>query len=374
MSEMNEHVDLILDGTKVAWHKERINDWKNGMRIAPITIDMALTRACNYACHFCYAMLQENDRKKITSEVMDDFLEDCKEIGVKGISFVSDGESTISPHFMHSCKKGHELGLSMAVGTNGFVLTKRKLEELLPTLTYLRINISAGERDRYAEIMGTKPEYFDRVCENIREMVSIKKERNLDVTIGMQMVLMPEYEDQILPLANLGKELRPDYLVIKHCSDNEDGDLGVDYSAYEALKNKLREAEALSDQEYKCIVKWSKINANGARTYKQCYGAPFILQMSGSGLIAPCGMLFNEKYKKFHIGNICENRFKDIWNSDRYWQVMNHLSGPNFNAQRMCGSLCLQHKTNEFLDKFVQNSFPDEMLNVSKEPAHVNFI
>ena len=96
--------------------------------------------------------------------------------------------------------------------------------------------------------------------------------------------------------------------------------------------------------------------------------------MSGSGLIAPCGMLFNEKYKKFHIGNICENRFKDIWNSDRYWQVMNHLSGPNFNAQRMCGSLCLQHKTNEFLDKFVQNSFPDEMLNVSKEPAHVNFI
>ena len=64
MSEMNEHVDLILDGTKVAWHKERINDWKNGIRIAPITIDMALTRACNYACHFCYAMLQENDRKK----------------------------------------------------------------------------------------------------------------------------------------------------------------------------------------------------------------------------------------------------------------------------------------------------------------------
>ena len=78
---MNEHVDLILDGTKVAWHKERINDWKNG-KIAPITIDMALTRACNYACHFCYAMLQ-NDKKK-SSEVMDDFLEDCKEIGVKG--------------------------------------------------------------------------------------------------------------------------------------------------------------------------------------------------------------------------------------------------------------------------------------------------
>ena len=134
--------------------------------------------------------------------IADDFLEDCKEIGVKGISFVSDGESTISPHFMHSCKRGHELGLSIAVGTNGFVLTKENLRVHSQHL-HSGINISAGERDRYAEIMGTKPEYFDRVCENIREMVSIKKERNLDVTIGMQMVLMPEYEDQILPLANL---------------------------------------------------------------------------------------------------------------------------------------------------------------------------
>jgi molybdenum cofactor biosynthesis enzyme MoaA len=49
---------------------------------------MALTRACNYACHFCYAMLQENDRQTITEEVITRFLEDCAEIGVRGISLV----------------------------------------------------------------------------------------------------------------------------------------------------------------------------------------------------------------------------------------------------------------------------------------------
>ena len=41
------------------------------------------------------------------------------------------------------------------------------------------------------------------------------------------MVLMPQDADQIMPLANLGKELRPDYAIIKHCSDNEDGGLGI---------------------------------------------------------------------------------------------------------------------------------------------------
>ena len=41
--------DLILDGTKIAWHQERFEAWKRGERIAPITIDMALTRACNFS-------------------------------------------------------------------------------------------------------------------------------------------------------------------------------------------------------------------------------------------------------------------------------------------------------------------------------------
>ena len=98
-----------------------------------------------------------------------------------------------------------------------------------------------------------------------------------------------------------------------------------------------------------------------------------MIQMSGSGLVAPCGMLFNERYKKFHIGNICETRFRDIWASDRYWDVMNALASPGFNAQKMCGSLCLQHKVNETLDAevkgLVQLRRPDQ-----PEPQHLAFI
>ena len=374
MSGMTDHVDLILDGTKIAWHQDRIRAWERGERIAPITIDMALTRACNYGCHFCYAMLQENDRKVIDRKVIFDFLDDCAEIGVKGISLVSDGESTISPVFVDAVRHGSELGISMAVGTNGFVLNERKLDEVLPHLTYLRVNISAGERARYAEIMGVKEHWFDRVCENIRNMRKIKDRDGLEVTIGMQMVLDPRYGDQIMPLARLGKELRPDYLVIKHCSDDEDGTLGVDYEKYAALEATLREAEALSDDGYQVSVKWSKIQTGAKRSYQRCYGPPFMLQMSGSGLVAPCGMLFNERYKKFHMGNICETRFKDIWASEAYWDVVNLLASPEFNAQTMCGTLCLQHKVNETLDAYQkgQISLPD--LSRERAPQHINFV
>jgi hypothetical protein len=156
---MIEHAETDFKGTKIAWHHER-SGRERGERIAPITIDMALTRACNFGCHYCYAMLQENERSVINKEVITRFLDDCAEIGVKGVSFVSDGESTISPVFVHACQYGAARGLAMACGTNAYVLTRSKLEEVLPHLTYLRVNISAGEPKRYAEIMGVKEEIF----------------------------------------------------------------------------------------------------------------------------------------------------------------------------------------------------------------------
>lgn len=370
---VQEQAQLVLDGTKVAWYEERIRAWDRGERIAPVTIDMALTRACNYACNFCYAMLQENARQTITKPIIEGFLDDCAEIGVKGISLVSDGESTVSPVFRDTVVHGHDVGLAMACGTNGYLLGGELLEEILPRLTYLRINISAGEPDRYADIMGVTREHFERVCANVREMMAIKRRDRLPVTIGLQMVLTPEFADQILPLARLGQELRPDYLVIKHCSDNEDGSLGVDYGGYTGLEEKLAEAESYSDDEYRVVVKWSKIQARGTRSYQRCYGPPFIIQLSGSGLVAPCGMLFNERYKKFHIGNICEERFRDIWASDRYWEVMSYLASPEFNAQRMCGTLCLQHKVNEYLDQY-KKGYLELGAPGGIPPQHLEFI
>jgi MoaA/NifB/PqqE/SkfB family radical SAM enzyme len=370
---MGELEKIVLDGTKIIWHQERLQAWKRGERFAPIGIDMALTRGCNFKCVFCYSTLQDNKGKRITKEVITRFLDDCAEIGVKAISFVSDGESSLSPVYVYSIKYGHRLGISMASGTNGYLLNKNVLEEILPSLTYLRFNMSAGEPKRYSEIMGVPEEWFGNVKENIKQAVKIKEKKKLEVTLGIQMVLMPEFADQILPLARLGKELRPDYLVIKHCSDDENGAIGVDYKGYRKIYDILKEAESLSDDDYLVKIKWSKIESEGKRDYERCYGTPFLLQLSGSGLVAPCGCLFNEKYSKYHIGNIVDTSFKEIVYSERYWEVMKELASENFNAKTMCGTLCLQHKVNEVLDKYKKG---EVRLNkpVGEPPEHINFI
>lgn len=374
---------MILDGDKLSYHQDRVDAWLRDERIAPITIDMALTRACNMRCTFCYAMLQENeadalfeDNKRMSSKAIDRFLDDAAEVGVRGISFVSDGESTAHPYVYDAILRGKRNGIDMAIGTNGLLLREERLDEILPALTYIRFNFSGGEPAKYAEIMGCREEDFHKVVDKIKKSVDIKRRNGLETTIGMQMVFMPQYRDQLMPLARLGKELGVDYLVIKHCSDDELGSLGINYRDYRECVGDLKRAEAESTPDYQVAPKWSKLLSEGKRVYQRCYGPPFILQMSGSSLVAPCGMLFHDRYKEdFHIGSIVETSFKDIVRGERYWQVIDRLGSDKFNAQRMCGALCLQHKVNERLYYLVEHGIPiPPPAGDGKKPLHVNFI
>src|SRR6185436_17187919 len=137
---------------------------------------------------------------------------------------------------------------------------------------------------------------------------------------------------------------------------DEEGSLGVKYGDYKKCYKTLKEAESYSNDRTVIKVKWSKIeecSEKGAiRSYQRCYGPPYLIQISGTGLVAPCGMLFNERYKDYHIGNITQQSFKEIWQSDRYWEVMDRLASERFNAQTMCGSLCLQHSVNKYIDNY----------------------
>ena len=208
---------------------------------------------------------------------------------------------------------------------------------------------------------------------NIQYAVNLKKKLKLKVTLGIQMVLMREFKNEILPFAKLATDLGVDYGVIKYCSDDEMGTIGVDYSKYDNMYELLNSAEKLSNENTKIIVKWDKIKNKGIPSYKRFYGPRFLLQISGSGLVAPSGMFFNARYSKFHIGNFVDERFKDIFKSDRYWKIMDYLASPNFDAQTMMGTLPIQHYISEALDNHIKDIHKIASIKGEK-PLHVNFL
>jgi MoaA/NifB/PqqE/SkfB family radical SAM enzyme len=368
---------LILDSHKLSWHYDRVAAWEVGERIAPISVDMSLTRACSAMCSFCYAMMQESQaRSSIKEHHALNLLDDFAQMGVRSVSLVSDGESTISKAYVPFIQHAAKLGIDVGNATNAWEWEPEKIEAVLPHMTWIRFTVAAGRPESYAQIMYKGPEHthvFDRAMSHIRYAVELKRKKNLSVTLGIQMVLMPDLKDEIIPFAKLGLDLGVDYAVIKHCSDDEQGTLGIDYSQYESLHPILEQAEAMSNDQTKVIVKWSKIKDGDKPTYQRFYGPQFLLQISGSGLVAPSGMFFNARHSKLHIGNFTEERMKDIWKSDRYWRVMNYLASPYFNAQTMMGTLPIQHYVSVALDnhvKGIQRIQP----GAGEKPLHVNFL
>ena len=99
-----------------------------------------------------------------------------------------------------------------------------------------------------------------------------------------------------MQVAKLAVELGVDYGVIKHCSDDEFGTLGVDYSKYEEMYELLNKQKNWVTKIQKLLLNGTKLKITKP-SYK-VYGPQFLLQISGSGLIAPSGMFFNARYSK----------------------------------------------------------------------------
>ena len=364
---------LSLDGSNIGYHRERVEAWARGERVAPIFMDIAWTRRCQAACYFCAAQTQASDGGVITREHAISFLEDAAEIGVLAMSYISDGESTMVPWYAESVERADDLGIHVSAGTNGISTTRPVLERILPRLASFRVNFSAGEKKRYAEIMGLKQAVYDIVIENIRTAVELVRGNGWPCVTNMNLVCDPDQSDQLLPFARLAKDLGVHYAIIKHCwvDTHMENSLKVDYKGYGRIDEMLKECEALSDDTTKIVVKWNKLKHNGERQYSRCFGPPFALQMSGNGLIAPCGPFFNEKWRSFHVGNITQQRFKDIFNSERYWEVMRYIASDEFDPRKRCPSDCMQNATNDWLFRYLEGkaTFP-----ITPAPANVNFL
>lgn len=380
MSEGVQTADgaLILDSHKLSYHMDRVVAWEAGERIAPVSVDMALTRACGAMCSFCAAMMQESQaRSNITTAHALNLLDDFAAIGVRGVSLISDGESTLSKAYVPFIQHAATLGIDVGNATNAWEWEPEKIEQVLPYLTWVRFTVAAGRPDSYARIMYRGPEHtkvFDRAMRHIKYAVELKQRRNLPVTLGIQMVLLPEFKDEILPFAQLGLDLGVDYAVIKHCTDDERHTLGIDYRKYEMMHDVLACAESMSNERTKVIVKWNKIKDGDKPSYKRFYGPQFLLQISGSGLVAPSGHFFNARYSKLHIGNFTEERFLDIWKSERYWRAMNYLASPAFDAQTMMGTLPIQHYVSVALDNHAKGTARIQPGKNGEKPLHVNFL
>ena len=365
---MQHNDSYMMDGHKLLWHLDRVAQWQAGERVAPLHVDMGISAGCNMACTYCYGVIQGRTgygtdvkgRFNMPKDAILRFFGDAKEIGIRSIALIGEGENTLNPALYDAVDYAKEIGLDLSLATNGVKIEHApdKLESLLTGLTWLRVNISAASTEAFQKIH--QIDQFRRVVENIDLLVKVKKKHGYPCTIGMQMVMTKENFDQVVPLAKLGGELGVDYFVIKPCSDTDDKELNSPDREYLENWHIFEEAKKFCGPGYEVIPKFEKLGNLGFKDYDVCFGTQFIIAVSGTGNVFPCGHWFNVRQHEFLMGNIIEQPFSEIFRSERYWDVQAKIRTVNVNKD--CESNCRQHYINRFLSQ------------IHTKPRHANFI
>ena len=358
----------LMDSDKMLWHMDTVHKFEKGERIAPIHIDMGISKFCNINCVFCYGIYQNRQRDFIQEYALLQTMRDAKDIGVKSVAIIGDGEPTMNPYLFEALEEGKRVGLSLSLSTSGVLLdTEEKQMNVLKNTEWMRFCIAAGTKDQYKQFH--RVNQFEKVRKNIESMVKIKEREGFNCDIGLQAVYVPGIMNQaMIDESKLAVDLGVDYFVIKQCSlpdgNQKVGDVIFNPKEYDELANleALKIAESYSNNKTKIIPKWNVIAQKGIRDYKGCPAIPFISEISGNGDWYPCGFMFGEKkqFEKYKFGNLHEKSLKEIWESDRYWDIVEQMK--NYNVQKDCAGCCRQDQVNRFLSNYLD------------KPKGVNFI
>jgi len=344
---------FLFDGCKMFWYEDKLQDFLRGKRLMPATIDIGIHKGCNMRCTFCYGTYQKPSKDYIPTEKLLEVADDAGWLGIKGIAVIGDGEPTLNPGLYPFVERLTARGVESAVATNGLLLDDEKTEILTKNCTWLRFNI-CGVGAGYRRIHKGVPEgSFERIKGIITHAVKNKGK----CTIGLQMVLIPEAFDQVVPLAKLGVELGVDYVQIKQFSDaGTVMPMHFEMNRYDENTENLKEAEALGNDKTEIVIKWhaleesKNITMEKTWSFDRCIDLPFLFQISGNGKCYPCGYMFNKD--AYCYGDLNKSSLFEILNSDQYWRVVDNVAQTPLN--KLCDGQCRHSCSNEFMDKFLK--------------------
>lgn len=353
---------LHLDGSKLFWHLDRLAQWHEGEEIAPVHAEISPTNACNYRCIFCYADYSGHKPSRIPTETYLQLMRDMGKMGIRSCLLAGDGEPLVHRATPEAVVVGREAGVDMALNTNARLLTEEISETVLPHLTWLRTSVMAMDPDIYGLLHGVDPSNMETTLNNIAKAAEIKHKHGYDVTLGLQQVLLPENGDEAPKLAAWARDAGLDYYVLKPFSLHDNNFHYKEGVSAVALRDKyherLLEAEAMSTDSFKSIIRWNTFADDGDKEYERCLGLPFIVQIASDSKAYTCCPFFGRE--EFAYGDLTQKSLPEIWYSEEAVALRRKIARELDLGQ--CMTYCRHHQINK------------QLWSLANPPEHLNFI
>lgn len=356
----------------VAHWKEAMNDWESAKKLYPLYVEATPSGNCNHRCLFCAVDYVDRKLILVDTEIFKRTLSDMADGGVKSIMYAGEGEPTLHPKLDEIVLETKNSGIDVAFTTNGSNLNEQFLDKCLDKITWIKVSIDAGTKETHLRIHRPKNgNDWDNIFNNLRTAVQFKKSRGDTCWLGGQTLLLPEgkakdgsvisgNEEEITVLAEKLKEIGIDCLVVKPYSHQPLSETeiykDISYGDYSILE---RDLGKIADDNFEIVFRSHTMEKySQERPYHFCGAVPFAwAYIMADGSVYSCSVYLLDK--RFYLGNINEQSFKEIWEGDKrrqHWETMRQ-----FNPQG-CRKNCRMDEVNKYL------------WGVSNTPYNVNFI
>lgn len=193
--------------------------------IAPVSINLDLTVACNYRCTHCIDWDILNTGHRLAEDDLRQSILLMRERGLKSVILIGGGEPTLYPGFAGFVEFLKELGLQVAIVTNGS-RGDRLLDivDVLDERDWIRMSLDSGSNDLFVAMH--KPTSGKVTLDSVCSWVPKLKAQNAKPRIGFSYIIvwsgasredndLHENIHEIVLAAERAKRFEFDYIAFK---------------------------------------------------------------------------------------------------------------------------------------------------------------
>ena len=194
--------------------------------MAPVSINLDLTTACNYRCDHCIDWDILNTANKHEEAVLRASIERMRERGLRSVILIGGGEPTVYPGFSDFVRFLKDLEMQVSVVSNGSGNRKiLEVAERLDERDWVRLSLDAGTNDTFVRMH--KPVDKRITLESICEWVPKVKAVNPRFKYGFSFIIVwkgAERENdvkivenihEIVTATKLARDYQFDYISLK---------------------------------------------------------------------------------------------------------------------------------------------------------------
>ena len=348
-------LDINLDAHKLAYHPKEVSKWLYGEKVYPLSAEISLCGSCNHRCTFCGFDYKSYANGIIDKNVLHNNLKDMAERGLKSLNFAGDGEPLLHKDATNIINETKELGIDVGLSTNGVFLTSEVTKECARSLTWVRFSTSAATNGTFNKIHRGKERDLDQILDNMAMIVSLKRQESLPVTIGVQLVLIPDNFDECVKLGEIVKAIGVDYYTVKsfgmHPFSKSDLKQMLSERNYynQMIDNISSELRSLQTDSFNVFLRLNRANKQSSpRQYMSCLANPFFTFIDSIGGVWPCCVYLGKE--EFCFGSLQKQSFIDVWESDHRMDIMKTIEGSKLKG---CIADCRLDEMNRYLHRLL---------------------